>query len=188
MNIESDSDDIQSNCSSVSHNKPPQTWYLVQGLGDTNADNISEGDTISTITFDKMGKYLSLGDTGGRIIVFAFKEEGDSDSVTDTGRVFPSLTYMTEFQSHEPEFNFQKSIEIPEKLTCIEWVNKGYTGATPSLVTANDKIIKLFQLKESKLLNMQEELEEDDCYKDEYSVTDLLAKTNQIVFPKPKKP
>lgn len=51
-----------------------------------------------------------------------------------------------EFQSHEPEFNFQKSIEIPEKLTCIEWVNIGYSGQNPSLVTANDKVLKLFQL------------------------------------------
>lgn len=186
LQIESDNDETHSNCSSISHTKPSQTWFLVQGLGDTDTENTSEGDTISTISFDKMGKYLSLGDIGGRIIVFAFKEEGDMDSVTDSGKVYPSLQYITEFQSHEPEFNFQKSIEIPERLTCIEWVNRGYTGATPSLVTANDKVIKLFQMRESKLSNIEEE---DDDYekKNECSVAENFANTNQIVFPKPKK-
>jgi hypothetical protein len=55
---------------------------------------------------------------------------------------------MLEFQSHEQEFDFQKAIEIPEKLTAIEWINQGYAGSSPSLVTANDKVIKLFQIKE----------------------------------------
>ena len=90
LNIESDNDAYSSN-SSMSHNTSQQTWFLVQGLGDVDTDNVSEGDTISTLSFDKMGRYLSLGDIGGRIIVFAFKEEGDSDSITDTGKVFPSL-------------------------------------------------------------------------------------------------
>ena len=44
------------------------------------------------------------------------------------GRVFPCLNYLTEFQSFEPEFNFQKSIEIPEKLNAIEWINRNYRG------------------------------------------------------------
>lgn len=61
-------------------------------------------------------------------MVFAFKEDGNEESITESGRVFPSLQYVTEFQSHEHEFNYQKSIEIPEKLNAIEWVNKGYTG------------------------------------------------------------
>lgn len=55
---------------------------------------------------------------------------------------------MLEFQSHEQEFDFQKAIEIPEKVTSIEWINLGYKGSSPSLVTANDKVIKLFQIKE----------------------------------------
>lgn len=97
LNIDSENDDAISASSSISHNKSQQTWFLVQGLGDTDSDSISDSDTISTISFDKMGRYLSLGDIGGRIIVFAFKEEGDGDSISENGKVFPCLQYVTEF-------------------------------------------------------------------------------------------
>jgi hypothetical protein len=80
-----------------SYHKTSGTWYLVQGLGDTNTKGITESDKISTLQFDKEGRFLSVGDNGGRVIIFAFKEHGDEDSVASNGRVFPCLQYLTEF-------------------------------------------------------------------------------------------
>jgi serine/threonine-protein phosphatase 2A regulatory subunit B len=40
------------------------------GLGERDPSNISEQDVLSAISFDKTGEYLSVGDRGGRVIIF----------------------------------------------------------------------------------------------------------------------
>jgi serine/threonine-protein phosphatase 2A regulatory subunit B len=57
---------------------------------------------------------LSVGDRGGRVIVFQKTEEG---GVVD-------YEYMTEFQSHETAFDPLNSNQIPEKVNVIEWINQ----------------------------------------------------------------
>lgn len=41
-----------------------------------SSDNVSDEDIISAIAFDKTGKYLSLGDRAGRLIVFEIPSVG----------------------------------------------------------------------------------------------------------------
>jgi serine/threonine-protein phosphatase 2A regulatory subunit B len=50
---------------------------------------------LSSLAFDKQGSMLSVGDRGGRVIVFQRVEEGGS----------MDYEYMTEFQSHETSFD-----------------------------------------------------------------------------------
>ncbi len=52
--------------------------------------------------FDKSGKYLSLGDKAGRIIIFEAVE----------GKKKEEYDYFTEFQSHVKEFDALRSMEI----------------------------------------------------------------------------
>lgn len=50
---------------------PKLDWKFLQVFGDKAAvDKVSEEDIISAISFDKTGRYLSLGDRAGRLIIF----------------------------------------------------------------------------------------------------------------------
>ncbi len=51
--------------------------------------------------------------------------------------------YMTEFQSHEPEFDYLKSFEIEEKINKVRWVNQ--PSASRMILSTNDKTIKLWK-------------------------------------------
>ena len=52
--------------------------------------------------------------------------------------------YMTEFQSHEPEFDYLKSFEIEEKINKVRWVN--HPSASRLILSTNDKTIKLWKV------------------------------------------
>ncbi len=53
--------------------------------------------------------------------------------------------YMTEFQSHEPEFDYLKSFEIEEKINKVRWVN--HPSASRLILSTNDKTIKLWKVR-----------------------------------------
>ena len=50
------------------------------------------------------------------------------------------------FQSHEPEFDYLKSLEIEEKINKIKWLPQH--NAAHSLLSTNDKTIKLWKITE----------------------------------------
>jgi serine/threonine-protein phosphatase 2A regulatory subunit B len=60
-------------------------------LGEPDPANITKQDILQSISFDKKGDLLSVGDKGGRIIVFQRIEENGAID----------YDYLTEFQSHE---------------------------------------------------------------------------------------
>lgn len=62
---------------------------------------------------------MSVGDRGGRIIIFQrIEEDGSVD-----------YDYLSEFQSHETAFDPLNSQQIPEKVNVMEWINKYKTSA-----------------------------------------------------------
>ena len=74
-------------------------------LGEPNPNNISRHDILSAIQFDRQGDFLSVGDLGGRIIIF-------ERTKNDKGE--PDFEYLTEFQAHEKTFDTLNSCEVPE--------------------------------------------------------------------------
>lgn len=77
-------------------------WRFTQVFGDkTTADSVAEEDIISAITFDQSGRFLSLGDRAGRLIVF---EKGENEKK----RPAVEYQYLTELQSHIREFDCLK--------------------------------------------------------------------------------
>ena len=65
--------------------------------------------------FDCHGNFLSVGDKGGRIIIFErIVNENDEDD----------FDYLMEFQSHEKEMDVLNSSDTSETVTAIQWVNK----------------------------------------------------------------
>lgn len=50
------------------------------------------------------------------------------------------------FQSHEPEFDYLKSLEIEEKINKIRWLRR--KNQSHFLLSTNDKTIKLWKVSE----------------------------------------
>jgi serine/threonine-protein phosphatase 2A regulatory subunit B len=57
--------------------------------------------------------------------------------------------FHTEFQSHEPEFDYLKSLEIEEKINKIKWCKR--QNQSHYLLSTNDKTIKLWKVFEKSL-------------------------------------
>lgn len=126
-------------------------WRFSQCFGEKDADEeFSEADVLSAVEFDETGQYLATGDKGGRIVVFE-RAESKTSGRSGRGRRRNTCEYrfFTEFQSHEAEFDYLKSLEIEEKINQIRWC-KSSNGAL-FLLSTNDKTIKLWKVFEKKL-------------------------------------
>ncbi|KAF7231579.1 serine/threonine-protein phosphatase 2A 55 kDa regulatory subunit B beta isoform-like [Nothobranchius furzeri] len=101
----------------------------------------TEADIISTVEFNSTGELLATGDKGGRVVVFQREQE----SKTQPQRRGEYNVYST-FQSHEPEFDYLKSLEIEEKINKIKWLPQ--QNAAYFLLSTNDKTVKLWKISE----------------------------------------
>ncbi|XP_015866529.1 serine/threonine protein phosphatase 2A 55 kDa regulatory subunit B beta isoform [Ziziphus jujuba] len=143
---------------------PPQPleWKFSQVFGERTAgEEVQEVDIISAIEFDKSGDHLATGDRGGRVVLFERTDTKDhGSSRRDLERMdypitrHPEFRYKTEFQSHEPEFDYLKSLEIEEKINKIRWCQTA-NGAL-FLLSTNDKTIKFWKVQEKKVKKISE--------------------------------
>ncbi|TYH01973.1 hypothetical protein ES288_A09G102300v1 [Gossypium darwinii] len=138
---------------------PPQPldWKFSKVFGERIAgEEIQEVDIISAIEFDKTGDHLATGDRGGRVVLFERTDAKDHGlSRRDLERTdypisrHPEFRYKTEFQSHEPEFDYLKSLEIEEKINKIRWCQTANSALF--LLSTNDKTIKFWKVQEKKI-------------------------------------
>uniref|UniRef100_A0AAR2K321 Protein phosphatase 2 regulatory subunit Balpha n=1 Tax=Pygocentrus nattereri TaxID=42514 RepID=A0AAR2K321_PYGNA len=91
-------------------------WCLSQVKGAID-DDVTEADIISAVEFNHSGELLATGDRGGRIVIF--QQEQESKTLAHSRGEYN--VYST-FQSHEPEFDYLKSLEIEEKINKIRWL------------------------------------------------------------------
>ncbi|XP_076903277.1 serine/threonine protein phosphatase 2A 55 kDa regulatory subunit B beta isoform-like [Bidens hawaiensis] len=143
----------------------PLHWQFSQVFGERSSDEeIENSDVISAIEFDKTGDYLAVGDRGGRIVIFE-KETGKhviskQSYQNDLNRSnvsllqHPEYRYKTEFQSHEPEFDYLKSVDIEEKINKLKWCTA--LNGSLFILSTNDKTIKLWKVKERKVKKVKE--------------------------------
>ena len=110
----------------------------VNGLGERDPESVSVTDILTALNFDKTGEYLAVGDRGGRVIVFRYTDLKNS-------RYF-DYRYFSEIQSHEPEFDHLKSLELDEKINALEFLGTP-KGSKLQLLSTNDRIIKLWKLE-----------------------------------------
>ncbi|EIE77493.1 hypothetical protein G6F46_008116 [Rhizopus delemar] len=115
-------------------------WKFAQCFGDKgDSDDITDADIISTVEFDQTGDYLATGDKGGRVVLF---ERNESKKNCE-------YRFYTEFQSHEAEFDYLKSLEIEEKINKIKWCKR--QNSAHFLLSTNDKTIKLWKIFDKSL-------------------------------------
>ncbi|XP_009991790.1 PREDICTED: serine/threonine-protein phosphatase 2A 55 kDa regulatory subunit B beta isoform [Chaetura pelagica] len=91
-------------------------WCFSQVKGTIDI-GVTEADIISTVEFNHTGELLATGDKGGRVVIFQREQE----SKNQPHRRGEYNVYST-FQSHEPEFDYLKSLEIEEKINKIRWL------------------------------------------------------------------
>ncbi|KAF9936115.1 protein phosphatase 2A regulatory subunit cdc55 [Modicella reniformis] len=116
------------------------SWKFAQCFGDKGeVEDITEADIISTVEFDHTGDYLATGDKGGRVVLFERNE----------GKKGCEYKFHTEFQSHEPEFDYLKSLEIEEKINKIKWCKR--QNSAHFLLSTNDKTVKLWKVFEKSI-------------------------------------
>eukprot|EP01089_Gocevia_fonbrunei_P010423 TRINITY_DN2315_c0_g1_i1.p1 TRINITY_DN2315_c0_g1~~TRINITY_DN2315_c0_g1_i1.p1 ORF type:complete len:422 (-),score=72.97 TRINITY_DN2315_c0_g1_i1:87-1352(-) len=120
-------------------------WQFCQVFGEPKFDEVSEVDIVSAIEFDATGEYLAAGDRGGRVVIFQRVESADTPC---------EYKFHAEFQSHEPEFDYLKSLEIEEKINQIKWCPSH--NQSLFVLTTNDKTIKLWKIYD-KLVPIEEE-------------------------------
>ncbi|KAJ0751122.1 putative transcription factor WD40-like family [Helianthus annuus] len=126
----------------------PLHWQFSQVFGERSPDEDVENiDVISAIEFDKTGDYLAVGDRGGRVVIF---EKDPGKDVVQR----PEYRYKTEFQSHEPEFDYLKSVDIEEKINKMKWCTN--LNGSLFILSTNDKTIKLWKVKEQKVKKVKE--------------------------------
>ncbi|XP_063933806.1 serine/threonine-protein phosphatase 2A 55 kDa regulatory subunit B delta isoform-like isoform X2 [Zophobas morio] len=117
-----------------------KSWTLLQKFGDSlQTEDLSEADVISAVEFELNGDYLATGDKGGRVVLFN----------STSSKMGPIFNFYGEFQSHEPEFDYLKSLEIEEKINSIRWLKK--RNLAQFLLSTNDKTIKLWKILEQSL-------------------------------------
>eukprot|EP00127_Corallochytrium_limacisporum_P000466 Clim_evm22s13 gene=Clim_evmTU22s13 len=117
-------------------------WRFSQVFGDRGIpEEITEADIISCVEFNNDGQFLATGDKGGRIVIF---ERCPSSH---------EYKFYTEFQSHECEFDYLKSLEIEEKINKIRWLQHSKTHSR-SLLSTNDKTIKLWKIFERPMVEL----------------------------------
>ncbi|KAJ7103890.1 WD40-repeat-containing domain protein [Mycena epipterygia] len=115
-------------------------WRFAQAFGDKgDIEEITEADIISAVEFDSTGDFLATGDKGGRVVLF---ERNRSKKTCE-------YKFYTEFQSHEPEFDYLRSVEIEEKINKIRWCRR--QNQAHFLLSTNDKTIKLWKVFEKSL-------------------------------------
>ncbi|CAL8102025.1 unnamed protein product [Orchesella dallaii] len=91
---------------------------------------------ISSMELNGGRDFLAVGDRGGKITVY--REEY-------VNKRSKFIEYLV-FQSHDPEFDYLKSLEIEEKINQIKWVPRSYHDRF--LLSANDKTVKLWRVGE----------------------------------------
>lgn len=107
-------------------------WCFSQVKGTLDED-LTEADIVSTVEFNYDGELLATGDKGGRIVIFQ-KEDTPKGS-----QHYGEYNVYSTFQSHEPEFDYLKSLEIEEKINKIKWLKR--RNASHFLLSTNGKSI-----------------------------------------------
>jgi len=143
-------------------------WCFSQVKGAVDEDDITEADIISCVEFNHDGSLLATGDKGGRVVIF----QQELESKRNRSKKGEYTVYST-FQSHEPEFDYLKSLEIEEKINQIKWLRR--KNHAHFLLSTNDKTIKLWKIQERDKRVEGANFKEDGMLRDPHSVTTLTV-------------
>ncbi|RZC67592.1 hypothetical protein C5167_011281 [Papaver somniferum] len=131
--------------------------------------------------------YLVTGDRGGQVVLFektdgkdfTFRKELEKTDYSIARH--PKSRYKTEFQSHELEFDYLKSLEIYEKINKVRWCQTS-NGAL-FLLSTNDKTVKYWKVQEKKIKNVAEVNLDTSGAKSNGGIPGKIGAGSDFVFP-----
>lgn len=140
------------------------SWGFRQALGDPNQhpDDLLDGDIVTALDFNEDGDFLAFGDRAGRIWLYqeGMDEEKEDAQEMIEGRNGSGYQYFLQFQSHEPEFDYLKSLEIEEKINMLRFCKR--QSENIFLLSTNDKTVKLWKIHDKKLTSVSDFNIEDE--------------------------
>lgn len=95
-------------------------------------------DMISSLAFNPNGDYLAVGDNGGRVIIFKYREGKKNQE----GQ-YKSLLGLT---SHTTEFDKLRSVVVTPTIEHLSWMN--HNCNSQAFISANSSTLKLWKIKE----------------------------------------
>lgn len=114
-------------------------WNFRQVFGDTcSIEAIQDADMISALKFNQDGSYIAAGDRGGRVIIFERADSANKD------KAMVEYGFYAEFQSHEPDFDSLRSMQISERIVQVQWLPPA-NGAL-FLLTTNERTVKIWRV------------------------------------------
>jgi serine/threonine-protein phosphatase 2A regulatory subunit B len=131
---------------SASKNLKKMTMHK-EDLDDENNDCLMDDDDQEMISSDDQIGVLSKPSNNKKkneqqqIIKNMTEQQQQTEQV--------EFRYLTEFQSHEPEFDYLKSLEIEEKINTLKWCHQGANDGR-FVLSSNDKTIKLWKVFEKR--------------------------------------
>eukprot|EP00494_Astrolonche_serrata_P030335 UN30602 len=131
------------------------SWKRSHVFQTTDAETGHEpNDVINALAFSHCGEHVAVGDKGGRVWIYStskgrmhcrpgkhFNKIKSTNNSQDG-----NYEFYGQFQSHEPEFDYLKSLDIEEKINDIVWCPR--TNNSLHLLATNDKTIKLWKIFE----------------------------------------
>ncbi|KAL3668268.1 hypothetical protein V7S43_006362 [Phytophthora oleae] len=127
-------------------NEADAEWGQVFSAGESTRSFV-EAEVISAIEYDRSGDFLATGNKGGRVSIYCRHGTPASNQTMYSGvNTDPQYQLYTEFQSHNAEFDYLKSLEIEEKINQIKWCRPA--NGSQCLLSTNDKTIKLWKIHE----------------------------------------
>ncbi|OQS03245.1 phosphatase PP2A regulatory subunit B [Thraustotheca clavata] len=106
-------------------------------------NEIREPDVITAVEYDRSGEYLATGTKGGQVVVYTKDQQRDTLRRSFQSQDMKYVNYKN-FQSHNAEFDYLKSLEIEEKINQIKWCRACNNALY--LLSTNDKTIKFWKL------------------------------------------
>uniref|UniRef100_A0AAY4DM12 Serine/threonine-protein phosphatase 2A 55 kDa regulatory subunit B n=1 Tax=Denticeps clupeoides TaxID=299321 RepID=A0AAY4DM12_9TELE len=137
-------------------------------IGILTTENVHvAADIISAVEFSVSGELLATGDKGGRVVIFQREPERKRRPY-----LRGEYNVYSTFQSHEPEFDFLKSLEIEERINKIRWLP--HQNPAHFLLSTNDKTVKLWKISErDKRAEGYNLKEEDGRVREPFRITSL---------------
>lgn len=147
-----------------------------RGAGSNANAIVDDADMITAVRFSPNTEMVATGDKGGRIVILKRVHRSKDARRTDIANVTsarrrrrasfgqdtppadyydflaapPEFRFWTQFQSHEPQFDYLKSMEIDEKINQIQWCREA-GGSQQRLIAANEKTIKIWRVQEKEV-------------------------------------
>ncbi|KAI9087542.1 hypothetical protein K1719_030412 [Acacia pycnantha] len=142
----------------MAESSPSTQWNYYQILGKRLPAYQINMDDITAIQFDKRGQYLATGDRGGSVVIFerdadrkieASSRHKSLEELDSAPEQRPKFRFKTEYQSHDSKFDPLSNELVSPRINKVSWcvAEKGWL----MLLSANDKKIKLWTIKEYEL-------------------------------------